>query len=125
MPIQLAAETEAALRIEANARGVSLEAMLSDAVQRYQAERTHEQPQTVSEPFKDRRREIAWTANPDLRYSGEWVAVEGSEVVAHGKDGHEVAAYARSKNIPSPFLFFVADPDPTPFVGGWLELSNE
>ena len=71
-------------------------------------------------PFKDRRREMAWTMRPDLQYLGEWVVLEGDEVVAHGTDGKAAYEAARAKGIASPFLFYVAEPNPTPFAGGWL-----
>jgi len=86
MAIHLDPETEAALRSEADMRGVSLEA---------------------------------------LALSREWVALERFEVIAHGKNGRAVSAFARSKDILSPFLLFVADTDPLPFAGGWLEPVSE
>jgi hypothetical protein len=70
--------------------------------------------------FNDRRLEIAWTIKPDLNYLGEWVALEGDEVVAHGADGKAVYESARVQGISSPFLFHVSEPDSKPFAGGWL-----
>jgi hypothetical protein len=124
MVIQLAPEIELVLRAEASARGVSVEVIVSDAFRLYQTERSGSSFGEKRVATADRRLELAWTAQPDLSYRGQWVALQGSEVIAHGKNGHAVAACARSKNILSPFLFFVADPDSTPFVGGWLQPMN-
>jgi len=46
--------------------------------------------------------------------------LNGDEVVAHGPDGRAVYDAARATGIDSPFMEFVEEPDPTPFVGGWL-----
>ena len=119
--IQLAPEIESGLRAEAAARGVSVESLMTEALSLYRREHGSDPtPLTGSLAFNDRRREIAWTLEPDLAYLGQWVALEGSEVVAHGTDGKAVYERARSKGIPSPFLFFVSEPDPTPFAGAWL-----
>jgi hypothetical protein len=56
---------------------------------------------------------------------GEWVALEGDEVVAHGADGKAVYESARAQGISSPFLFHVSEPDSTPFAGGWLGSNSE
>jgi hypothetical protein len=125
MSIQLAPEVEAALRAEATARGVSVEVILTEAFKIYETQQKRAQIHSALTPLKDRSVEIAWTVHPDSRYGGEWVALEGSEVIAHGKDGRVVSACARSKNIASPFLFFVTEPDPTPFAGGWLPPISE
>jgi hypothetical protein len=78
----MAPEIEAALQAEAAVRGVSLETVMSEALNLYREEHSGQQP-TGRVPFDDRRREVAWTINPDL-------------------------------------LFFVAEPDPSPLIGGWL-----
>lgn len=39
-----------------------------------------------------------------LKYSGEWIAIWGSEVVAHGKDPRVVEAEAHKAGAKSPFL---------------------
>ena len=120
MGIQLTPEFEAGLRAEAAARGVSEESVLREALNFYRQERAGKPPALRRVPFNDRRREIAWTLKPDLRFSGEWVVIEGNEVVAHGTDGKAAYDSARAKGIASPFLFYVSEPDSTPFVGGWL-----
>jgi len=56
-----------------------------------------------------------WRAAHDevlLAYAGQWVAVEGEEIVAHGDDPAELASEARSRGIPSPCVFYVEPPQP-------------
>lgn len=120
MSIQLTPEIEAGLRAEAAIRGVSVENVIREALCLYRLERTNSPGPERHVAFNDRRREIAWTIKPDLRLLGEWVALEGDEVVAHGTDGKAAYECARAKGIVSPFLFYVSEPDATPFVGGWL-----
>lgn len=37
-----------------------------------------------SEPVKDRRAEMEWLAKEATPYAGDWVALDGSRLVAHG-----------------------------------------
>jgi hypothetical protein len=125
MAIQLAPEIEAALRKTASAYGVPVEGLVSEALKLFERERFAVPQVESGVSFNERCLEMIWTTHPDRRYHGQWVALEGSEVVAHGEDGRTVASIARSKGVRSPFLFFVEDPDPTPFTGGWLEPLSE
>lgn len=40
-------------------------------------------------------------------YSEQWVAVEGREIVAHGRDPLQVVAEARDKGVRIPYVFYV------------------
>jgi hypothetical protein len=113
-------EIEDGLRAEAAARGVSVDSVMREALDLYRQQRGNKPAAARRPAFNDRRREIAWTLKPDLKYLGEWVALEGDAVVAHGGDGKAVYESARAQGISSPFLFHVAEPDSTPFAGGWL-----
>jgi hypothetical protein len=120
MSIQVPLEIEDGLRAEAAARGLSVDSVMREALELYRRQRGNK-PMVARRPaFNHRRREIAWTIKPDLDYLGEWVALEGDEVVAHGADGKAVYESARAQGISSPFLFHVSEPDSTPFAGGWL-----
>lgn len=120
MSIQVPPEIEDGLRAEAAARGVSVDCIILEALNLYRQRRGNNLPITRRVPFNERRQEIAWTVRPNLKYLGEWVAIEGNEVVAHGVDGKAVYESALAKGIVSPFLFHVSEPDSTPFAGGWL-----
>ena len=120
MGIQLAPDVEAALVSEAAARGMSVDGLLREAWQLYR--QRHETPVSPVRrvPYESREQEMAWTREPDRRYLGQWVALQGSRVVASGIDGKVVYKTAREQGVQIPFMFFVAEPDPRPFVGGWL-----
>jgi len=120
MSIQVPPEIEGRLRAEAAARGVSVDTVILEALDLYGQRRGNNSGVTGRAPFNDRRQEIAWTIKPNLKYLGEWVALEGDEVVAHGTDGKAVYESARAHGIASPFLFHVSEPESTPFVGGWV-----
>ncbi len=60
---------------------------------------------------KARDRELAWRrAHQEMlrsRFAGQWVILEGEEIVAHGRDAAEAVEEARAKGIATPFVFFV------------------
>lgn len=116
MSIQMGPEIEAGFRTEAEARGVSVDRVLREALDLYRSQHAARRV-----PLNGRRRELAWICTPDAHYMGEWVALEGDEVVAHGQDGKAVYESARAKGITSPFMFFVSEPDPRQIVGGWID----
>ncbi len=60
---------------------------------------------------KTRDRELAWRRSHQEmlrdRFAGQWLVLEGEEIVAHSKDAAQAVAEARAKGIPTPFVFFV------------------
>ncbi len=44
------------------------------------------------------------------RLAGEWIVLEGDQLVAHGKNAARVFAKARRKGIAVPFVFYVEPP---------------
>lgn len=67
-------------------------------------------------PLSHREREHAWRrSNPELlqgRYAGQWVVLEGEEIMAHGKDAVQAVEEARAKGVPVPYIFYVEPPRP-------------
>lgn len=118
--LQLAPEIEAELIAAAAARGSSVDRVAREALELYQ--KFHS---PGSRPPRHRATEIAWTRRPDARYRGEWVALEGEAVVAHGADNRAVYESARLQGFESPFLFFVDEPDASPAAGGWLPAEHD
>lgn len=118
--LQLAPEIEAELIAAAVARGSSVDRVAREALELYQ--KFHS---PSSRRPRHRAREIAWTRRPDAQYRGEWVALEGEAVVAHGADNRAVYESARKQGFESPFLFFVDEPDASPSAGGWLPLEHD
>jgi uncharacterized protein (DUF433 family) len=64
----------------------------------------------------DRKQEMQWISEHRLEYKGEWVALAGDRLIAHGPDGDPVFAAARAEGV-VPFLFRCPDDD-LPTVGG-------
>lgn len=64
-----------------------------------------------------RQRELEWIethASEMGRLAGEWVVLEGEDLIAHGKSASRVVASARRKGIKVPFVFYVESPDLEP-----------
>lgn len=61
-----------------------------------------------------REREDAWCrAHPEVlkRHAGQWLVVEGEELVAHGEDPASVVRRARDRGVVAiPYVFFVEPP---------------
>ena len=82
----------------------------------------HKPPTVVS-----RRKEVEWLSSSatDLSsYEGQWIAIEGSEILAWGSDEVEVEMRAREKGIKVPFLVRIPSKNDIPFVGSNLHDSN-
>lgn len=58
-----------------------------------------------------RKKEVAWReAQREMlqkRYAGQWVVLEGEEIISHGPDAATVVAEARRQGIHVPYLFKV------------------
>ena len=57
-----------------------------------------------------RARELAWRrAHEDelQAYAGQWVVLEGEQIIAHGEDPAAVVERARSQGVRVPYVFYV------------------
>ncbi len=71
--------------------------------------------EAISQP-RHRSRELEWrrTHQEMLRtMAGEWVVLEGEEIIGHGKDLGPLVNEARARGILVPYAFFVEDTPPT------------
>lgn len=75
------------------------------------------QEQSPAEPVNERREEIRWFAEESEAYAGQWVAIEGLRLVAHGAKLADVREAARVSGAIDP-LFARVPSDKAPF-GGW------
>jgi hypothetical protein len=60
-----------------------------------------------------RTRELEWRhAHREVlrNFVGQWVVLEGEEIVTHGKDPQQVVVDARAKGIRIPYIFYVGQP---------------
>jgi hypothetical protein len=68
-------------------------------------------------PPPDRSRERAWLAAHRDEYAGQWVAVEGERLIAHGPELADVRREAQEAGVPQALFLFVEGGDALPFVG--------
>ncbi len=74
--------------------------------------------QTAPAAYNTHEREHAWIEAHRDEYLGQWVALDGDRLVAHGKDAREVYLAAREKGVKAPFLEQMM-PSIEPYMGGW------
>jgi len=70
-----------------------------------------------AKPIDDGRAELEWLARKSRPFAGEWVALDGNRLVAHGLKLAAVRAAAQAAGVAQPFFASVPDND-LPF-GGW------
>jgi predicted DNA-binding antitoxin AbrB/MazE fold protein len=66
----------------------------------------------------ERREEFLWLANESGPYAGQWVALDGSRLVANGAKLAPVSAAARAAGVERPLLVHLPPEGELPF-GGW------
>lgn len=71
----------------------------------------------LAETLKDRSRELAWLMKNQGDYAGQWVALEGDELIAHGYDLKQVSDEAKTKGVDDPIFAHAEDPNALPFAG--------
>lgn len=62
--------------------------------------------------------EMAWLTRHGSEFAGQWVAIDGSELVAHGSDAVVVRDAARAAGVARPLLAHISDDSGLEF-GGW------
>jgi hypothetical protein len=70
-----------------------------------------------AKPIDDGRAELDWLAHESRHVPGEWVALDGNRVVAHGPKLAAVKAEAQVAGVLRPF--FASVPDRNLPFGGW------
>lgn len=75
-------------------------------------------PGETPEPVDQRRLELRWLAQEAGPYAGEWVALDGSRLLAHGTKLADVSAEAAVSGAADPFFARVPREGHLPF-GGW------
>jgi Family of unknown function (DUF5678) len=54
---------------------------------------------------------LQWLATHAREYAGQWVALDGDRLIAHGPHHHEVWAAAEASGVYLPLVTFVENPD--------------
>ena len=62
-------------------------------------------------PVPDSKRELRWLKEHAREYAGQWVALDGDRLIAHGPDAKAVFAAARADGAYLPMVSQVEDPD--------------
>jgi hypothetical protein len=68
---------------------------------------------------RDRSSEMQWLDENRAAYEDQWVAIEGTRLLAAGTDPLKVFSVAKAAGIRSPFVVHVLPEDPFPFIPGW------
>jgi predicted DNA-binding antitoxin AbrB/MazE fold protein len=71
-----------------------------------------------TEPVNERRAELQWLASESGPYPGEWVALDGPRLIAHGEKLAVVSAAAKAAGVVEPLFARVPRDKDIPF-GGW------
>lgn len=87
-----------------------------EAKQRLRDELDRELQNTKS--YRTHERERAWIEAHREEYLGQWVALDGDRLIAHGANAREVYLAARAAGVRSPFVEQIM-PSLEPYTGGW------
>lgn len=81
--------------------------------------RLEEQPLSwlSTEPVNERREEMQWLAKESGPYAGQWVALDGPRLVAHGTQLAAVSAAAKAAGVEEPLFAHVSAGKELPFAG--------
>lgn len=80
---------------------------------------TRPQGETVEQQIERFRRVMQWIEEHRAEYLGQWVALEGDQLISHGSDALQVHNAAKAAGIVSPFLERIEEEE-VPYWGGWL-----
>ena len=64
------------------------------------------------------QRSMEWIQANREEFDGQWVALDGDILLAHGADGKKVHAAAQAKGVKTPLMHRVSVKETQPF-GGW------
>jgi hypothetical protein len=62
-------------------------------------------------PVTDSTRELKWVAEHARQYAGQWVALDGDRLIAHGPVASDVFDAADADGAHLPLITFVEDPE--------------
>ena len=62
-------------------------------------------------PYVDRKLEYEWLKQHEREYIGQWIALTGDQLLAHGGNAREVFAKARELGVQDALVLRVEDPD--------------
>ena len=75
-----------------------------------------EEKPTQTRKYDECREEMQWLARESVPYAGQWVALQGPRLIAHGVKLADVRAAAKAAGVDNPLFASVPDSD-APFAG--------
>lgn len=70
-----------------------------------------------TQPPRDRTAEYQWVAQHRDEYAGQWVALNGNQLLAHDLEYEPVVAAARTAGVTDALIILVEGSDALPFAG--------
>jgi hypothetical protein len=139
LTLELTPQVEERISREAKARGLTIEAYIRSVLEGSSAgvpagqpssdERTGDLPRSNGASnftariigdaprAKDRSREWEWLATHRGEYAGEWLALDGDRMLAHGLDLKEVAETAKRDGVTDALLVRAEPINAPPYIG--------
>lgn len=119
--IDLSSELEQRLEAEAKRQGISTDAlariMLEEKLEDQNGSAALPRVLAKDMPIKDRSREVEWLRKHRAEYAGQWVALNGEQLIASGDDLKQVVSTARRLGVPDALMMRVEPNDALPFAG--------
>lgn len=72
----------------------------------------------IRQVYSTNEQERAWIKIHRDEYLGQWVALDGDHLIAHGADARTVYDAARAQGVEIPYIDRV-EPKVDAFIGGW------
>jgi len=66
---------------------------------------------SANAPYTDRTLEYEWLKQHEHEYIGQWIALKGDQLLAHGGNAKEVSAKARELGVQDALILLVENPD--------------
>lgn len=124
LTIEVPAELETKLEAEARNKGIGTDEfvriILEEKLNVKKARRLPVEGRIIATnlPVRDRSREHTWLAKNQDEFDGQYVALSGDRLLAHGLSLKEVAFKARELGVQDAYVVFVEGSRTLPHVGG-------
>lgn len=79
----------------------------------------HQKAARLQQELEQYQRAKQWIAAHRAEYLGQWVALEGDQLISAGTNATEVDAMARAAGIKVPFVVRIVEEEPTFYYSGW------
>lgn len=76
--------------------------------------------QRTTQTWKDHTADMEWLREHEHEYQGEYVLLDGGQLIAHGTDLSAALKEAAAKGCPEPLVYFAPIDDGTIFWSGIL-----